>query len=59
LTEPDVELKKRQEDTFKTFIKRRLKGEPNAYITGHREFYGLDFIVEQAGADTAVRKQKY
>ena len=47
LTEPDVELKKRQEDTFKTFIKRRLKGEPNAYITGHREFYGLDFIVDK------------
>ncbi|HJX36730.1 MAG TPA: peptide chain release factor N(5)-glutamine methyltransferase, partial [Dehalococcoidales bacterium] len=46
LTEPDVELKKRQEDTFKTFVKRRVKGEPNAYITGHREFYGLDFIVD-------------
>jgi len=46
LTEPDVELKKRQEDTFKTFIKRRIKGEPNAYITGHREFYGLDFLVD-------------
>ncbi|MFY9812517.1 MAG: HemK/PrmC family methyltransferase, partial [Dehalococcoidales bacterium] len=46
LTEPDVELKKRQEDTFKTFIKRRVKGEPNAYITGHREFYGLDFLVD-------------
>ena len=47
LTEPDVELKKRQEDTFKTFIKRRIKGEPNAYITGHREFYGLDFLVDR------------
>ena len=46
LTEPDVELKKRQEDTFKTFIKRRVKGEPNAYITGRREFYGLDFLVD-------------
>ena len=47
LTEPDVELKKRQEDTFKTFVKRRIKGEPNAYITGHREFYGLDFLVDK------------
>ena len=47
LTEPDIELKKRQEDTFKTFVKRRVKGEPNAYITGHREFYGLDFIVDK------------
>lgn len=47
LTEPDIELKKRQEDTFKTFVKRRIKGEPNAYITGHREFYGLDFLVDK------------
>ena len=26
-------------------IQRRLGGEPLAYITGHREFYGLDFDV--------------
>ena len=26
-------------------IKRRIRGEPLAYITGHRQFYGLDFIV--------------
>ena len=26
-------------------VQRRLKGEPLAYITGHREFYGLDFVV--------------
>ncbi|GAI02081.1 unnamed protein product, partial [marine sediment metagenome] len=25
---------------------RRLNGEPTAYITGHREFYGLDFYVD-------------
>ena len=48
LTEADVELKKRQEDTFKTFVKRRIKGEPNAYITGHREFFGLDFLVDKS-----------
>ena len=24
-----------------------MKGEPTAYITGHREFYGLDFIVNR------------
>lgn len=28
-------------------LARRLKGEPTAYITGHREFYGLDFIVDR------------
>ncbi len=31
---------------FRELIQRRLKGEPNAYITGHREFYGLDFVVD-------------
>ncbi|MDD5045405.1 MAG: peptide chain release factor N(5)-glutamine methyltransferase [Candidatus Omnitrophica bacterium] len=28
-------------------VERRTKGEPSAYITGHKEFYGLDFIVNQ------------
>jgi len=47
LSEPEVELLKRHEETFKTFIKRRIKGEPHAYITAHREFYGLDFEVDK------------
>lgn len=29
-------------------VGRRAQGEPLAYITGHREFYGLDFIVNPA-----------
>lgn len=28
-------------------IKRRRAGEPIAYITGHKEFFGLDFIVNR------------
>ncbi len=39
------ELSPEQEEIFWRLIKRRLKGEPTAYITGHREFYGLDFYV--------------
>jgi len=39
------ELKPEQEKTFWELIKRRLNGEPTAYITGHREFYGFDFYV--------------
>jgi len=39
------ELDPGQEETFWNLIKRRLCGEPTAYITGHREFYGLDFYV--------------
>ncbi|MFC2066667.1 peptide chain release factor N(5)-glutamine methyltransferase [Chloroflexota bacterium] len=39
------ELSPKQEATYWHIIARRLKGEPSAYITGHREFYGLDFHV--------------
>ena len=31
---------------FERLIGRRLSGEPVAYITGHREFFGLDFYVD-------------
>ena len=30
---------------FEAYLQRRLAHEPSAYITGHREFYGLDFLV--------------
>jgi len=42
----DHELSPKQEETFRHLIERRLTGEPTAYITGHREFYGLDFHVD-------------
>lgn len=28
-------------------VKRRAAGEPLAYITGHKEFYGLDLLVDE------------
>ncbi|HEX8599357.1 MAG TPA: HemK/PrmC family methyltransferase, partial [Chloroflexia bacterium] len=31
--------------TFRELVARRTKGEPVAYITGHKEFYGLDLLV--------------
>jgi release factor glutamine methyltransferase len=31
---------------FDTALQRRLSGEPFAYITGHQEFFGLDFAVD-------------
>jgi release factor glutamine methyltransferase len=40
------ELNPEQEETFWQLIRRRLNGEPAAYITRHREFYGLDFYVD-------------
>jgi release factor glutamine methyltransferase len=33
---------------FESAIARRLSREPSAYITGHKEFYGLDFLVTPA-----------
>jgi len=35
------------QNTLERLIERRLHGEPSAYITGHREFYGLDFYVDR------------
>lgn len=36
-----------QTTAFWQFVERRLEHEPAAYITGHREFYGLDFYVDR------------
>lgn len=32
---------------FQALLERRLRGEPTAYITGRKEFFGLDFYVDQ------------
>jgi len=42
----DNELSPKDEEIFRHLIRRRLNGEPTAYITGHREFYGFDFCVD-------------
>jgi len=44
----EKELTPQQEETFRRLLERRLQGEPAAYITGRREFYGLDFNVSPA-----------
>jgi release factor glutamine methyltransferase len=44
---PERELTPEQEQQFLTLIERRSRGEPVAYLTGHQEFYGLDFLVDQ------------
>ena len=41
----DNELSPQQSTDFFTLVQRRLNGEPSAYITGNREFYGLYFHV--------------
>ena len=46
--ELDRQLSPDQSEQFWSLIERRLKGEPSAYIVGHREFYGLDFYVNSS-----------
>ena len=42
----NCELSPEKDEIFRNLIERRLNGEPTAYITKHREFYGLDFYVD-------------
>jgi release factor glutamine methyltransferase len=44
----DVELSPAQAEALDEMLERRKCGEPSAYITGHREFYGLDFYVDSS-----------
>lgn len=41
------ELSAPQAEKLWQMVQRRREGEPAAYITGHREFYGLDFYVDR------------
>ncbi len=41
------ELSAAHEGVLGNLVERRLQGEPSAYITGRREFYGLDFHVDR------------
>jgi len=46
-THPETELTMTQEKKLKSLLNRRLKCEPVAYLTNHKEFYGLDFYVDK------------
>jgi release factor glutamine methyltransferase len=41
----EIPLTPAQEQGLAGLLERRLRGEPSAYITGVREFYGLEFLV--------------
>lgn len=45
LTWPEKHLTSEQESTFNALLKRRLTGEPVAYIVGEREFWSLPLKV--------------
>lgn len=46
--DPDIELSRDEENRITNFINRRLNLEPVSYILGHREFFGLEFIVDSS-----------
>ncbi|MCS6816208.1 MAG: peptide chain release factor N(5)-glutamine methyltransferase [Blastocatellia bacterium] len=45
LTRPEEPLSESVWEEFTRLIERRAQGEPLQYITGHQEFFGLDFLV--------------
>jgi release factor glutamine methyltransferase len=47
IAHPEQTLNPEQEKLFNAILDRRTRGEPLAYITGTKEFWSLDFIVNQ------------
>jgi release factor glutamine methyltransferase len=45
---PELQMRERQETTYRELVERRAAGEPVAYLTGSREFYGRQFKVSPA-----------
>ncbi len=43
---PEYELRNEEVIRYNAFVRRRAAREPVAYITGKKEFYGLDFFVD-------------
>src|SRR3954464_9454993 len=45
---PERKLTSDEENRYNATITERATGKPSQYITGHQEFWGLDFIVSPA-----------
>jgi len=48
LTHPEEALETETLRHFQDWVKQRASGVPLQYLTGHQEFYGLDFVVTPA-----------
>lgn len=44
---PERAVTAEQEQAFLVLLARRVQREPVAYLVGHKEFYGLDFLVDR------------
>ncbi|MBW7857431.1 MAG: hypothetical protein H3C43_03850, partial [Leptonema sp. (in: Bacteria)] len=47
-TEPDRPISLAEFRRFSSLLRRRVKGEPYAYLTGSKEFYSIQFTVNQS-----------
>jgi len=47
LTYPEKKISNQKWRQFKKLIARRAKKEPVAHIVGHKEFFGLDFLIDK------------
>ena len=45
---PEVALRPAEQENYRNLVERRAKGEPVAYLTGEREFYGRLFRITPA-----------
>lgn len=45
---PERELSAEEQARFDAAIRERATGKPTQYITGHQEFWGMDFVVSPA-----------
>ena len=48
IAHPELSLSVEEESAFRALVDRRARGEPVAYLTGEREFYGRTFKVTRA-----------
>ena len=48
IAHPETQMRLQQEEAFRRLVGRRESGEPVAYLTGGREFYGRQFKVTPA-----------
>jgi release factor glutamine methyltransferase len=48
IAHPEMRLRPDEHESFAALVERRVRGEPVAYLTGEREFYGRTFRVTPA-----------